>query len=262
MSAPGSSQLALFDEGGTGFAASGGAMGVDGAAPVSIRRSRRARRLTLRFMPPHTLELVVPWRAHAADVKAFLHEQREWIVDAGRKLAKARSLCELPHRLTLDAVDEQWSVTYRRGARAGARTSSVLRELVISGPDTEHARAPELLRRWLRTKARDQLTPWLYRVAADAGLEPTSVQVRLQRTRWGSCSSDGRISLNAGLMFVAPELVRYLMIHELCHLRHMNHSQRFWRLVARMEPDYRLLDRRLAEAWSMIPWWLYTSAAR
>lgn len=251
------SQLALFDEGSASFAANGGVMGAEGAAPVSIRRSRRARRLTLRFMPPHTLELVVPWRARAADVRAFLHEQHEWIAEAGRKLAKTRSQCQLPQRLTLDAVDEEWSVAYRTRARAGVRASSALRQLVIWGPDPEHTRAPELLRRWLRTKAREQLTPWLQREAAGAGLAPASLQVRLQRTRWGSCSSQGRISLNAGLMFVPPELVRYLMIHELCHLRHMNHSQRFWRMVQRIEPDYRALDQRLAEAWSRIPWWVY-----
>ena len=61
----------------------------------------------------------------------------------------------------------------------------------------------------------------------------------MQRTRWGSCSNSGTISLNAALLFLEPPLVRYLFIHELCHLIALNHSRRFWAAVARYEPDYR-----------------------
>jgi predicted metal-dependent hydrolase len=84
------------------------------------------------------------------------------------------------------------------------------------------------------------------------------VQIRLQRTRWGSCSSSGSISLNASLLFVAPALVRYLFVHELCHLFSMNHSRRFWNAVERFEPDYRALDRKLTAAWALIPLWAQT----
>ena len=94
------------------------------------------------------------------------------------------------------------------------------------------------------------------------GLRPKSVQVRLQRTRWGSCSSSGGISLNAGLMFLAPQLVRYLMIHELCHMIALNHSRRFWRAVERFEPAYLDLDKRLGEAWAHIPLWAHDRAKR
>jgi predicted metal-dependent hydrolase len=85
--------------------------------------------------------------------------------------------------------------------------------------------------------------------------------VRLQRTRWGSCSSAGGISLNAGLLFLAPELVRYLLIHELSHMLVLNHSRRFWRAVERHEPDWRELDRRLSEAWGVVPIWAHERAA-
>jgi hypothetical protein len=88
------------------------------------------------------------------------------------------------------------------------------------------------------------------------------VQVRLQRTRWGSCSSTGSVSLNAGLLFLAPELVRYLLIHELCHMIAMNHGRKFWRAVERFEPGCHELDRRLAEAWGEIPIWAHERAAR
>ena len=95
------------------------------------------------------------------------------------------------------------------------------------------------------------------REAARIGREPQAVQIRLQRTRWGSCSSAGTVSLNAGLLFLDAAVVRYLLVHELCHLISMSHSRRFWRAVERHEPDYRALDRRLADAWMAVPAWVY-----
>ena len=80
--------------------------------------------------------------------------------------------------------------------------------------------------------------------------------MRGQRTCWGSHSSTGTISLNYCLLFLDPAHLRYVMIHELCHGRYMNHSTRFWRLVGRFEPDYRRLDKDLNHCWKRIPTWL------
>ena len=75
----------------------------------------------------------------------------------------------------------------------------------------------------------------------------------------GSCASSGTISLNAGLLFLEAPLVRYLFIHELCHLYSLSHSRRFWSIVEHFEPDYRALDRRLTEAWALVPLWVHES---
>jgi len=113
------------------------------------------------------------------------------------------------------------------------------------------------LRRWFMAAARKELKPRLAEQAARLGLRPRAVQVRLQRTRWGSCSAQGTISLNACLMLVEPALVRYLLVHELCHLRYLDHSRRYWREVARFEPEYRSLDRQLGAAWASLPPWIF-----
>ena len=94
------------------------------------------------------------------------------------------------------------------------------------------------------------------REAARTGRAPKKMQVRLQRTRWGSCSSQGNISLNASALFLERRVARYLLIHELCHLYSLNHSRRFWNCVERYEPDYRRLDRELANAWTEVPLWV------
>jgi len=85
------------------------------------------------------------------------------------------------------------------------------------------------------------------------------VAIRCQRTRWGSCSTRGTVSLNCSLLFLPPEVVRYLFIHELAHTEHMNHSASFWRLVEKLEPEYRRLDRELLAGWRTVPAWVFKS---
>jgi predicted metal-dependent hydrolase len=104
--------------------------------------------------------------------------------------------------------------------------------------------------------ARAVLAPRLQQLSADTGLAYLQLQIRRQRTRWGSCSRNGTISLNACLLFQAPEVVDYLLIHELAHTRHMNHSRRFWALVARHEPRWRELDAALMLGWREVPAWV------
>lgn len=231
-------------------------------APLSVRESRRARRLTLRLVPPHTLELVVPRGTRTAEVTAFVHEHRRWIEDARRELAACRPVRSesRPARIALAAIDESWDVEYRHDPDSRPRYHARGTILEVVTPHDGHRGAASVLRNWLLDQADFHLAPWLLREATIVGRRPSSVQVRLQRTRWGSCSSSGTVSLNAALLFVAPDVVRYLFIHELCHLISLNHSPRFWKAVERYEPSYEALDRRLTAAWDDIPLWAHPEA--
>jgi predicted metal-dependent hydrolase len=132
--------------------------------------------------------------------------------------------------------------------------------LEVSTPEDDRRGAAKALRGWLLDEADYHLVPWLKREAQVVGHRPARVQVRLQRTRWGSCSNSGTVSLNAALLFLEPALVRYLFIHELCHLIALNHSRKFWSAVRQYEPEYEALDRRLTEAWHEIPLWAHPEA--
>lgn len=231
-------------------------------APLNVRESSRARRLTLRLLPPHTLELVVPRGTRAAEVAAFVHAHRRWIETARRDLAAMKPMRSeaLPERIELKSIGESWRVAYLHEPQSPPRCRVLGATLEVRTCETNRRGADELLRDWLLDQADYHLTPWLLRESAVVGHRPSNVQVRLQRTRWGSCSNSGTVSLNAALLFLEPELVRYLFVHELCHFISMNHSRRFWSAVARFEPDYRALDRRLTAAWNEIPLWAHAPA--
>jgi hypothetical protein len=94
-------------------------------------------------------------------------------------------------------------------------------------------------RRALRERARTELTARLGAIAAEQGMSVAGVSIRNQRTRWGSCGRDGHISLNWRLVLMPPEVRDYVLIHELMHLRRLDHSPAFWRLVAAACPGYR-----------------------
>jgi predicted metal-dependent hydrolase len=118
-----------------------------------------------------------------------------------------------------------------------------------------------LLQRWLVARAQDALSASLAEQADRHGFTYGTVCVRRQRTRWGSCSTRGAISLNLCLLFQAPSVLRYLLCHELAHTEHMNHSARFWRRVEQCEPQYRALDAELLRTgWSRVPQWVLERA--
>lgn len=230
---------------------------MSGEIELSIRESRRARRLSLRVKPPRTVELVVPRGLRPEIVESFVRRHRDWIDRAGRALIRDCPETELrPETICLNATGETVDIRY---LPAGAERGPYVRRgdlLTLHCRQADLRDYPALLRRWLLDEGSRVLKPWLAREASRIGLSPRRVQVRLQATRWGSCSANGTISLNAALLLVAPELVRYLLVHELAHLQHLSHSDRYWRTVARHEPGYEALDRELSRRWRQLPAWL------
>jgi hypothetical protein len=233
------------------------ALGGDARVALSIRESLRARHLILQVLPPRTVEVVVPKGMRPGSVESFVHDHRDWIRRAGRELIDNYPEPEFkPASVELSAIGQSVPVTYHApdGEKPCFRYDRG--ELHLYCGEGHSVDAPSLLRQWLLKQGRTHLKPWLQREAQIVGLIPSGIHMRLQRTRWGSCSSSGVVSLNAALLLVAPELVRYLFIHELCHLKYMTHGKRYWQAVARFEPEFRLLDRRLSACWKQMPTWL------
>jgi len=239
------SQLSLFDS-------------REVASAWTLRVSRRARRLTVRVFHTGRVEVVVPPRTSAQAVRDFLQRHRQW-VESRRERARRElppSAPFPPQTVTLAAFGEHWTVQAVGGNGRGRLLPAGEGRLeihgVLSGETLRHQ-----LRTWVVAQATTRLRPWLVSLAREGGFSFGRMSVRRQRTRWGSCSSRGTISLNASLAFQRPAVVRYLLLHELAHTRHMNHSSRFWRLVATHEPDWRELDRELLGGWRRVPDWMF-----
>ncbi len=224
-----------------------------------VRKSARAKRLTIKVFPRGRVEVVVPRRTRAADVQAFVSENAAWIRDARSAFAidHPPEAFALPRRIALPSIGRIAEVEYRhtRGAKT-VRVRSTPTGVLLSGCVDNEALCVAALRRWLCSVARAEFEPRLRELSIEMRTPYERMQVRAQRTCWGSRSSTGTLSVNVCLLFLEPKLVRYLMIHELAHGRHMNHSKRFWNLVAHFEPDYRRLDRALTDSWRAVPAWL------
>jgi predicted metal-dependent hydrolase len=127
--------------------------------------------------------------------------------------------------------------------------------VVVSGQVGNAGEVRDSLKRWLTRQAKATLLPWLAELSEGAGLPFQRVAVRGQRTRWGSCSARGNINLNYKLLFLPPDLVRYILHHELCHIVHLNHSRSFWKLLATLEPDYRVFNTQAKRGMDHVPEW-------
>jgi predicted metal-dependent hydrolase len=230
-----------------------------GESTWHVRVSRRARRLSVRVYPGGRVEVVVPPGASPATVQRFVGTHRRWIEDRVTDLsAKSAATETRPELLDLKAIGRRFAVEYRHGQSARPRVHLKGEGWldVVGRLDSDRAVA-QSLRQWLSAVAQEELGKELRAIAAAAGFQFERVQVRRQRTRWGSCSASGTISLNVCLLFLDPAVTRYLLIHELCHTRHMNHSRRFWNLVESLEPNYRTLDRELLRGWQRVPAWMF-----
>ena len=223
---------------------------------LSLRRSALARRIRLRITPSGQVEVVVPKGFSARQLPALLDQHEEWVVETLKRLGDEAHLhrVEAPGQIELPAIGKVWRVVYLpdEGGRYGCREKGQGLLQVSGGSHWQSA-----IRRWLLRQGREHLTPWLEQVSQETGLGFRDVSVRLQRSRWGSCSARQRINLNAALLFLPPEQVRYLLVHELCHTRQMNHSPAYWSMVATHQEDYRVLDRALRKSVRQLPEWLH-----
>jgi predicted metal-dependent hydrolase len=225
----------------------------------TLRESERARRLTVRVFHSGRVEVVVPSRTSPRAVERFLERHRGWI-ERKRDEARRRAIPPTPFpppRIDLAACAESWRL-HLAGGRHRARLAHSAPGLLVLTGDAADGHAVRLaLRRWLTDRAREVFAPALDKCARELGMQFERLLVRRQRTRWGSCSTRGTISLNCCLLFQRPPVVRYLLVHELVHTLHMNHSQRFWQRVGRHCPDYPSLDRELLDGWRRVPSWVF-----
>ena len=211
----------------------------NGPVAVSVRESPRARSARIVVRRDGAVEIVVPRRVSYAEIDRLLERHRAWI---------ARRTT-IPTRLGLDRPGVVWRdlqpIPIEIAASSGASAQLRNGRLVVGDmPDTD---VRDAIERWYRREARRLITESVEREAARLWLAFRSIAIRDQQTRWGSCSRRGALSFNWRLAIAPRDVREYVVIHELCHLRELNHSNAFWQLVATALPGWEEHKRWLAE---------------
>ncbi|HET6866616.1 MAG TPA: SprT family zinc-dependent metalloprotease [Solirubrobacteraceae bacterium] len=197
-----------------------------------VRRSDRARRVRVTVDAVRGVEVVLPRRAPEREAAAAIRELRPWIERRVAELAGARAAVAARGD-TVPYLGQTLALVTDSPRRVRvARRGDVL--LVPAGSE----RVPAL-ERWYRRAARVEIEPRLERACAMAGVSYSRLTIRGQRTRWASCSRTGAMSFNWRLLLAPEPVLDYVVWHEVCHLEVMDHSSRFWRLVASRSPGYR-----------------------
>ena len=216
--------------------------------PCRIRRSSRARRINIRVLSDGEVVLTLPRRCSKHDGVAFLQSKSRWVE---RKLSEPSPNPSLEQHFESGGrvyVDDSARVVGIMVISAPRRISWSLEkdgELELKILE-DVPREPQLLE-LLLSFAKERLPSLVFDLAAEAGEEVAKVRVGNQRTRWGSCSEKGTISLNWRVVLLEPCLRDYVILHEIAHLRHMNHSDAFWLGLEELYSNARLADRRLNE---------------
>lgn len=201
--------------------------------PLDIRRHHWARRYVLRVTPEGRVRLTVPRRASVAAGVRFANSQTSWISREWDRLQRSA------------AWGEGTPVWFRGESLTLKAGESILRLGVWTVPSSERADARSRVEEWMRTVGASELPTRARTLAAERGLTPGRIAVRDQRSRWGACSARKTITLNWRLVQMPPTVADYVILHELAHLKHPNHSRRFWREVNVICPWWRDAERWL-----------------
>jgi predicted metal-dependent hydrolase len=200
------------------------------SVPYRIRRSDRARRIRVSVDNDGQVEVVLPSRSPERHAEDAVRQLGPWI--ERRKRAVARAVSEMEREAgTVPYLGETLRLVPEAGRERVHRRGD---ELLVPVGDPSEA-----LERWYRRQARLEIAPRLDAATARAGTTYTGLTIRGQRTRWASRSSSGGMSFNWRLLLAPPEILDYVVEHEVAHIEVMDHSPRFWRLLASRSPRWR-----------------------
>ena len=240
-----------------------------------VRESNRAKHVSIKVSVEGAVEVVVPRNFNRKQLPEILERRKQWILKTRSRLLSAAEntpkgweakkptsivfrwrSANLKETAT-DAELDTWTVHYQ--PTAGNKITCIPKlnnQLTLKGNTDNVALCQSVLRKWLSHRAHKHLAPWLRQLGYEIDLPCRSISVRGQKTRWASCSSRKDISLNYKLLFLPRPLVHYVLVHELCHTVHMNHSKAFWALVESRLSDYAHWDKTLKEGWRYVPRWV------
>ena len=210
-----------------------------------VVHSRRARRLRITVNGSNVV-VTLPAGVKVIEAENMLRQHSAWLLKQLERSPKRKPEgFNLPKDIILlRGEPKRIEVVEEVNRKARTRVDELSDRLIIRVPAGTRGTPRQLALDWLKQQARATIEIETASLARQMGLRYTSIAIRDQRTRWGSCSSKGTLSFNWRLVMVPPTVMSYVIIHELAHLRQPDHSKAFWQIVAGYYPDY-----KLARAW-------------
>jgi len=208
--------------------------------PYQIRFSKKAKYLQLRINHSNSLELIIPKRYSLKDGEKFLNDKIEWIKKYSGKLIQKDEKRfffgkEITIRQSFDLFIKKPYIKYE---------NKVMSIKIPSGSNYE---SNKFYLAFLKRQAKKYLIERTNHLAHIYNFQIGKISIRGQRTRWGSCSGNRNLSFNFKIMQFRKEIIDYVIFHELCHLKEMNHSKRFWSTLEKYCPNYKLLRKELKD---------------
>ncbi|MFZ2449660.1 MAG: SprT family zinc-dependent metalloprotease [Methylovulum miyakonense] len=222
----------------------------------TIRRSARVSRMRI-VVTKDKIEVVAPPKVAEKHLHQFVSDKRQWILEASEKVASKNQPTAFPLPLLFaEGVGIPFQGQHYPLAVLATKNQRVkisfTENLVAHIPDTlpkeAHSQAIKLaLSHFLKQQTKQRVEQLVHVHAAKKQLVPRAVIIKTQKSRWGSCGIHNDININWLLMLAPPEVLEYVVVHELCHLKERNHSARFWALVGEHLPHYQQQRRWLKQ---------------
>ena len=220
-----------------------------GSVLVDIKINRRAKRIILRLdQETRTVKATCPAKKYIKEAIIFVHQRQGWIE---QQLRDAPLPVPFAPGETIIFQGKPYLITSEPGRACRVTVLQAPPRLLVMGRDEHIARR---LGDWLQRQAKIEIEKQAYDLATRLGLSFSRLKVRNMKTRWGSCSSDGILNFNWRLILAPPYVLRYVVAHEIAHLRHLNHSPAFWRTVDELDPHNQQardwIDKHGANLWA------------
>ena len=225
-----------------------------GKAYFAYEMSRGCRKtIQVAIMPDGTICVKAPYRMSQEAIQRFLKEKSTWILEHTEKIRKER--LEYPEQ-TFREGDQFLYLgnRYRLKIQTGNTEDVCLSGNFLMMNETVKTknRRKEVLEQWYRKRAKEYIEKRVRIFSVEMGEIPNRITIKTQKNRWGSCSSRRNLNFNWKLIMLPREEIDYVIVHELCHLREMNHSAAFWKEVEHVMPDYKIRRKWLRDnAWKV-----------
>ncbi|MBP2627380.1 MAG: hypothetical protein H6Q68_2091 [Firmicutes bacterium] len=211
---------------------------------VIYQKNRKT--IQLKVLTSTHLEITAPNNFPNASIQKILHKKRNWIVKQILHLSNAMSNPinkSITHGARVLYLGAPHTLIFTSNYCSQPTIHLKDNQIIIDTPNINTAQttplAESLLRQWYLESASNILSAKTSLWAAKINVQPQRITIKEQKTRWGSCSSKGNLNYNWRIVMAPPEVIDYLVIHELCHLRVPNHSALFWQVVGKFSPNFK-----------------------